>query len=420
MYKKRIVQERLRLFAQNFKIILVVGARQVGKSTLLRNIFPEMECITFDPSSDIRGARSQPDDFLNNHPSPLILDEVQYAPELFPALKRRVDLSTEKGQYFLTGSHNLSMLRNAAETMSGRVGILNLSAMSIHELYDNVSFDEHGKQVPPSWLSTYLASPESLIDSFAGTLKSRNSLEAMWYGGMPTLIDMHPSLVHEYFDGYVKTYLERDVQLHYAPRDLREFRNFLGVMAALTAQELNYKKLSSSVEATHGTLKRWLNLLDASYLWYEIKPYSRDNIKRVSKRGKGYLADTGLVCALQRLSTPNAIASHNMKGALFETYCVNQVRALMGNLPTKPALYHWRSAGGAEVDLVLSLDGKLYPIEIKCKSNITGHDARGIRAFQETYGSVVQDGVILHTGHECYRVSSRVTALPWHAVMKQT
>ncbi|MBW2257908.1 MAG: ATP-binding protein [Deltaproteobacteria bacterium] len=407
-YRVRHAERKLRALAGFFKVVLVTGARQVGKSTLLAHVFPEHRTFVFDPIQDLYGARSDPDLFLDNFPPPLILDEIQYAPELLPALKRRVDRLDAPGQYFLSGSQNLAALRSVAESLAGRVGVMPLDGLTAAEMRDRGG--------EPGWLPDYLRDPSTLPAVVQTSPQGSPSTVFLWRGTLPGLLDAPDPIVADYFRSYVQTYVDRDIRMMEDIRELAGFGRFLGVQAALTAQEINASQLGRDVGVAPSTARRWLDLLANTYQWLEIPPYHGNAVKRLSGKRKGYLRDTGLACYLQRISSPRALAASPLLGPLFETWAVNDVLRQCINLDVPPQAYHWRTAGGAEVDLVLERDGCLYPIEVKYKSNLTGHDTRGLRAFRETYaGGQVMQGLIIHAGTECYRLDAHTLAIPWSA-----
>jgi len=409
-YRSRFAEEKLRTLAKYFKVVLVTGARQVGKSTLLANVFPGIKRIEFDPVQDLHGARRDPDLFLDSFPPPLILDEVQHAPELLPALKRRVDRSDDKGQYFLSGSQNLATLRSVAESMAGRVGILRLEGISPWEVA--------GLAGANPWLRSYLEAPEGLMDRIAGRLPGAGPLtRLLWRGCLPGLLDFPDEVVPDFMAGYVQTCLERDIRAFGDIRDLGEFGRFLGIEAALTAQEVNDAHLGREVGVSGNTARRWRDLLVSTFQWRELPAHSGNALKRVSQRRKGHMLDTGLACYLQRLGSPDALAVSPLLGSIFESWVVSLVHQQMAGLKLPPLVRHWRSAGGAEVDMVLERDGMLYPVEVKCKTVLSGHDLRGLRAFRESCGqSRVGTALVVYAGTEAFRTDSSTIALPWDAV----
>ncbi len=383
----------------------------MGKSTLLARLFPDLKTIVFDPVQDIYGARRDPDLFLDNFPPPLILDEVQYVPELLPSLKRRVDQIDSPGQYLLTGSQNMAMLRSISESLAGRVGILPLEGMTAFELAGM------GKQ--DGWLPAYLDTPEELPGLLNGNIEQLPTLtRVLWRGTLPGLLDAPDEIVPDYFRSYIQTYVERDVRLMTDIRELAAFSRFLGLTGALTTQEINASQFGRDVGVTPSTARKWLDLLANTYQWLELFPYQGNTVKRLSGKRKGFVRDTGIACHLQRISSPDALAVSPVLGAMFETWVANEILRQTITLNMPPQAYHWRTAGGAEVDLVLDRDGKLYPIEVKCKTNLTKHDTRGIRAFRETYEkSRIMTGLIVYAGKDCYRIDRNTIALPWNAGM---
>lgn len=408
MYKRRHIEEKLRLLVNNFKVVLILGARQVGKSTLLKNTFPYHKHLTFDPVQDLYGAKADPDLFLQNFSSPLILDEIQFAPALLAAIKRRVDSVDANGQYILTGSQNLSILRTVSESMAGRVAIVHLGGLTIYETNEVNS---------ASWLKTYLDNPDHLLRNSISVTTSKHSLyETLWRGSLPGLLGKENKIIPTYLSSYIQTYVERDIRLIENIQNLSQFDQFLGLASALTSQEINMSQIGREIGINPQTAKKWLDLMQYCYLWNELLPYSGNAIKRVSKKRKGYMADTGLACYLQRISSPEALARNPLLGSLFESHCVNMIANISNGFDLQPHFYHWRSNNGAEVDLILELNGCLYPIEIKCKTNLSRHDASGIKAFIETYSNrKIATGLILYAGTETYKLEPNIIALPWNA-----
>ena len=411
-YQARHVERKIKQLAAHFKVVLILGARQVGKSTVLSNLYPDLKMVVFDPFTDLHNARQDPDLFLNAFPSPLILDEVQYAPEVLSAIKRRVDLSDKKGQYFLTGSQNFSVLKNVAESMAGRVGILTMETMTPLEMF--------GRGVETGWLETYLNHPERLIDTNYDTFdEMKRYNEIIWRGSYPAAIPFPNEMIPSFFESYLQTYVQKDVRSLENIQQLYEFDRFLSLLSMLTAQEINMSQIGREIGISPATAKRWLNILIYTYQWLEISPYHGNTIKRVSGKSKGYFTDTGFACYKQRVSSPEALAISPQMGALFETWVVNYIHKQTHQMAVPPNFYHFRTSGGAEVDLILERDGCLYPIEIKCKTNPTKSDCSGIKAFKNTYpNQKIMTGLVIHAGSERYLLDSDIIALPWNFNIK--
>jgi len=406
-YKERIVSRKLRRMVERFPVVVVSGARQVGKSTLLAHVFADRDVVVFDPVVDVGNARQDPDLFLDNHPTPVILDEIQYAPELIAAIKRRVDRSRQPGQYVLTGSQQWSVLKSASESLAGRAVFLDLEGFCLSEIAEATS--------PEHWLQRYLADPDRFVADPPERLPSpRPVYEQLWRGFLPEADSLEDDWIGEFYRAYLRTYIERDVRLISGVGDWQQFGRFVQLAAALTAQEINYSQLGREIGVVPQTAQRWLAMLKATFQWFEIPAYHGSTIKRISSKPKGFIGETGLVCSLQMISTPQTLSGHPLVGALFETAVVAEIRKLGGTLATPPSLYHWRSHGGSEVDLLLERDGRLHPIEVKLTSRSTRSDARGIAALRGTYPNLdIAPGLIISPTERFLRLSDTEYALPW-------
>lgn len=382
----------------------------MGKSTLLRHVFPEIRAVVFDPVQDLYGAREDPDQFLETFGSPLILDEVQYVPELLAALKRRVDQSGAPGQYFLTGSQNLSVLRNVSESLAGRIGILRLDGLTPAEQF--------GRGEDASWLKAYLENPESFLNGVGGrpVLSMQKSLcEYLWRGELPGLVHFVNEDIPAYWNAYVRTYVERDIRMLADLSNLSDFGRFLRLCGALTGQEIVQSQLGRELGINPKTARNWMNLLVWSYQWLELPAYSGNAIKKLSSKPKGHLQDSGLACYLNSIPSPESLLSSPLFGNIFESWGAGWIHRQIQRLPLAPVLYHWRSQNGAEVDVVLEYGGRLHPIEFKASTRLSKHDARGILAFRDTYSNAAP-GVIIYGGDTAYTLSGHAAAVPWKAV----
>ena len=409
-YLNRHLEPRLLRHAKAFKTVLVAGARQVGKCTLLEHVFPNVRKVVFDPVQDLYGARSDPDQFLETFRTPLILDEVQYAPELLPALKRRVDRSDGTGQYFLTGSQNLAVLRDVSESLAGRVGILRLDGLTPAE--------EAGKADTQSWLVDYLSDANGLAGNInrVQTLETRHSLcRHLWRGALPALVPLDDEDVPAYLGSYVQTYVERDVRRMADLSDMAHFGRFLRLSGALTGQETFQAQFGRELGISPKTARAWLNLIVWSYQWLELPAYSGNAIKKLSSKPKGHLQDTGLACYLNAIPSPESLLASPHFGNIFESWGVGWIHRQIQRLSLAPTMYHWRTQNGAEVDVVLDYNGKLFPIEFKAATFLSNHDTRGIQAFRSTYNNA-QPGVIIYGGNLPYRLSEHAIAIPWNAI----
>lgn len=409
-YKLRILAQPLRRMLARFPIVVVSGARQVGKSTLLAHALPDWEAVVFDPAVDVANARQDPDLFLDNHPPPLVLDEVQFAPELVAALKRRVDRSRSPGQYVLTGSQQWSVLKSASESLAGRAVFLDLEGFCLAEIAE-VAVAEH-------WLKRYLDDPDGFTAALPEGVERINAprtlYEHIWRGGLPEADALEVDWIGEFYRAYMRTYIERDVRLLADVGDWQQFGRFVRLAAALSAQEVNHSQLGREIGVTPQTAQRWLAMLRATFQWFETPAYHGNTIKRISNKPKGYIADTGLACSLQMISTPQTLAGHPLVGALFETLVVGEIRKLSATLATPPQMHHWRSHGGGEVDLLLERDGRFHPIEIKLATKPTQGDTRGFASLRATYPNLkIAPGLVLCAAERPLRLNATDYALPW-------
>jgi uncharacterized protein len=408
MYIDRIASGKLLRLVNAFPAVVISGARQVGKSTLVEHLFKEKaDIVVFDSVIDIENARQDPELFLNNHRTPIVLDEIQYAPELIPAIKRRIDKDRSPGRYIITGSQQWGVLKSISESLAGRAVFLDLESLSLSE----ISGQQDVKPLIPAWLD----SPADFLTAAPDRLPVNSTLyELLWKGSVPETRFLDLQLIPDYYNAYIRTYIERDVRLLASISDFQIFGRFLRLMAALSAQEINHSQLGRQLGLSPKTASQWLEILNATFQWFEVFPYSGNTLKRTSGKPKGYIADTGLACTSQAISTPSAIGSHPNLGALFETAVVGEIRKQISILSPKPNLYHWRSHGGGEVDLILERDAVFYPIEIKAKSNPSRKDTTGISSFRKTYPHLkIEKGLVLCPADKVFQLSDLDYAVPW-------
>ncbi len=406
-YQYRFLTERLQKVMEYFPVVVLTGARQVGKSTLLTHLLSGThEIIVFDPVLDVENARSEPELFFQNHPGPVVLDEIQYAPELIPVIKRLVDQGRDPGCFVLTGSQQWGVLRTISESLAGRAVLLGLMGYHLPEMA--------GSGRMTRWIEQYLQEGAD-----AGLPVNQQHLQSilndhLYRGQLPGVQELPLDMVPLYLDSYLRTYVERDARLMAEISDLQQFGRFYRLCAALSAQEVNFSQLGRDIGVSPQTSKRWLDILQQTFQWIEIPAFSGNTVKRISSRPKGYLSDTGLLCRSLFLSSHAAIPSHPQWGSIIETFIVGDILKTLSMLPFGVGVYHWRSHGGAEVDLVLEKDGRFYPIEIKSTSRPAKKDALGIHAFMDTYPRLdIARGLVVHLGEANFHLSDRVTAVSY-------
>jgi len=418
MYPRNAAHQLQSLFAA-FPVVVVSGARQVGKTTLLRQTFPDLDYVVFDASLDLEQARSEPDLFLKNHPGPVILDEIQYVPELVASIKRAVDANHARpGQFLLTGSQQWQVMSTLAESLAGRVAFVELAGLSLSELTH-----EQAQAASGLWLSRWmLAQAQGEQQGFADHMRQAprytGSLhEWLWRGCMPKAQTLALALVPDFWQGYHRTYVERDARLAGEVGDWHDFGRFVRLMSALSAQEINHSQLGREIGINPKTAQRWLRMMQATYQWFELPPFFANRIKRVSKSPKGYLVDTGIACHHAAMSSPQALSSHPLFGALFETAMVSEIRKTLALIGGSANLYHWRASTGAEVDCIVERDGWLHPIEIKLTGQPTRKQTLGLQAFRKAHPDQrIGHGLMLCAIDQPRWISEDVLALPWNAL----
>lgn len=322
-----------------FPCVLVAGARQVGKSTLLNHLFANTaKAFVFDPVQDLFGARSDPDLFLRNNPPPLILDEIQYAPELVAALKRYVDQHRRPRMFLITGSQQWQVMKDLSESLAGRVALLELPAFSVGETFNDAR---------PYWFTDWLervaedsqeANEELLSAVSSGTAPST----LIWRGSFPEVQTLKEGIVGGWMQGYVTTYLQRDVRMLLEVRNESQFARFLSLCSALTAQECNYSQMGRDIGLSVPAVQNWISVLKGTFQWLEVPAFSHNEIRKLSQKPKGYVTDTGLACHLLRFSSPEALSGHPAFGPLFETFVVMEIFKQIQCMSMAPALYHFR------------------------------------------------------------------------------
>ncbi len=404
-YKNRLLERKLEELFKYYPVVAVLGARQVGKSTLVENIFDyRIRTVVFDPVVDVVNAREDPDFFLQNIIPPVFLDEIQFAPELLSFIIRRVDREKKKGLYIFSGSQNLAVLKNISESLAGRVAISHLLPMCRRELT---------QEAASFFLEKWLAGEQVDLQEVEAR-KPEPIFQYIWRGGYPRIMELPDCLVPGYWESYLQTYIERDVRTIANIGSLQTFGRFIGLLAAHSSQEINHTQIGRELGVDRKTALAWTEIAQATFKWFTIPAFSRNPIKKIAGKAKGYFSDTGFLCYLQRISSSEAIGSHPLKGSLFETYIAMEILKVFHSWPLKPNLYHFRSYSGAEVDLIVELNGRLFPIEIKAKSNPTRKDTRGFASFRACFPhEQIHQGLIICSIEKPQQISNDAVAIPW-------
>lgn len=360
MWITRKVEQVIRQFAEQFPVVFITGARQVGKTSILTYLFPDYSYVTLDDPAKAADAENEPSNFLKSLTYPVIIDEAQYVPGLFRHIKLIVDKIKKKGQFFITGSQSFALMHNLTESLAGRCGIINLQPLSAKELTD----------------AQHIFSIEEYISR----------------GGFPALYSNQNNNPGYWYSSYIATYMERDVRNIIHIGNLRDFNRFLRAVAIRTAQTLSLSDLSRDVGVSPNTIKSWISVLEASHIIALLEPYHRNIGKRLVKSPKVYFLDTGIAAHLMGLYSWQEIEKSHMAGALWETYAFNQIyRTLLTYGINNSPFYYWRTKDGEEVDFLIEKGERFIALEAKLTGNPVPAMLKGFNALCSYYG---QDAII--------------------------
>ena len=403
-YIKRSLESVLKRAASEFPAIVLTGPRQSGKTTLLQHLFgTRCRYVSLEPLDIQASALQDPRSFLEMYPPPIIFDEVQYAPELLPYIKERIDANRQKnGQYLLTGSQNLLLAEKVTESLAGRAAMLRLLPLSRREM-------ESHPQLALPWEREHPSS-----------LKSSNVFGKLWQGflrgGYPELATQPNRDASLWQTSYIQTYLERDVRTLRQVGDLTQYQNFLRILASRSAQLLNLTDVARDLGVAVNTIKAWLSVLEATYQVIVLRPYFANVGKRLVKTPKVYFTDVGTLCYLAGLKDPEHAASGPLGSAIMETAVLSEIVKTLTHRGIDPQIYFWRTMAGTEVDFVIETGGKLVPIEVKLSATPRPTMAAAINVFQRDMESAAMPGYVVHPGDIHLPLGSGVTALPFAAL----
>ena len=355
MYYERTIASTVRNVSATFPVLLLTGPRQVGKSTLLERMAePERKRVSLDNPTIRLLAQTDPELFLQRYAPPVLIDEVQYAPQIFPYIKIIADQRKQPGDFWLTGSQMFRMMQNVTESLAGRAGIVPMLGLSSAEV-DGRHPGAFTLDIPVLTERLAAAKPKTVTELFQRIFK----------GSMPRLYEVEDVNRELYFESYLDTYLSRDIRDLGQVADETAYMNFIKIVAARTATNVNYDALAQEAGVSAPTAKKWLSILVSCGIVALIEPYSNNALKRVIKAPRMYFLDTGLCAHLMGWGSAEVLEASAMSGEFFETWVVSEVCKSYLNAGKRPPLYFYRDSNKKEIDLILYENGTVHPIEIK-------------------------------------------------------
>ncbi len=377
---QRTATSKLKQLASTFKAVAVVGPRQSGKTTLVKELFDHKPYLSMESPDNRKFALEDPRGFLEKYPTGAIFDEVQRTPELFSYLQEILDNNQAPGQFILTGSNNFLLQQNISQTLAGRIAFLNLLPFSIEELY---------------------SIPQGLSD---------NS-NLLLTGLYPPIYDRHFS-PEDWYPNYIRTYIDRDVRQIKNITDLIIFERFMGLLAGRNGQELNLSSLAVETGVDTKTIQSWIGILESSFIIYLLKPHFKNFNKTIVKRPKVYFYDTGLVCSLMGISSESQLVNHPSRGALFESLIISELVKKRTNAGRPINLYYWRDKTGHEIDIIIDNAGDLIPIEIKSGKTVSTEFFKNILYWKTL--SEAPKGYVVYGGVQEQNRSNGIEVIGWN------
>ena len=402
-YIHRTLEQKIMDISRDYSCLLLIGPRQVGKTTMLEHLMEGSgrQKVTLDDVENRRLAQSDPALFLEMHPAPVLIDEVQYAPQLFSYIKINVDNGAAPGSYWLTGSQAFQLMEPAQESLAGRTAIVHMSALSQSELYGD------GTTEPLSLKLENLNRRKEHLSS----CNSMEMFERIWNGGMPGHRSGRFTDRDVFYSSYIQTYINRDVSDMIPGVDKLLFADFIRAAACRVGQMLNTHDIAQDVGVSDDTAKRWLQVLEKSEVVFYLRPYSNNLLKRTVKTPKMYFFDTGLAAYLTKYSNPEILMNGAINGAILENYTVAEIRKTWLNSARECLMHYYRDRDTNEIDMVIDADGELHPLEIKKSTNPGTELASAFKVLDK--GSVPRGaGAILCLREEISAIDRNTFILP--------
>jgi len=393
---KRTLEKKLKEAAKQYPVVTLTGPRQSGKTTLVRMTFSDCDYVSLEEPDHRAFALEDPRGFLSQFPEKVILDEIQRAPDLFSYIQTIVDTKNISGQFILTGSQNFLLLQKISQSLAGRCAVLHLLPFTLSELRQrrSLSIDAIGRRLPGKNRFLKEELPSVLFKGFYPRIHDKNLNPVDWVGY------------------YYQTYIERDVRDVVNVGDLESFSRFVRLCAGRNGQLLNLSSLANDCGITHTTSKRWISILEASFIVFLLRPHFKNFGKRLIKSPKLYFLDTGLLSYLLRIRSKVDLRIHALYGSIFESYVISELLKNYMNRGKEHPFYFWRDSTGNEIDVLIDEGDKLLPIEIKAGQTITKDFFKGIRFWKKLSNDIDQRAALIYGGDQAY-IRSDAYVYPW-------
>ena len=378
MYNRE-VKERIKKINNTFRVLVVTGPRQVGKTTVLDSLMPEnMTKVSLDDETLRKEAQENPKIFLDSYPTPLFIDEVQYAPQLFPYIKMRVDNDKTRGQYWLSGSQLFDLMKNVTESLAGRAGIVKMNSFTYSEIKQNTEKE--------------IFDPENLKQK--QYIDVNETFERIFYGGMPELYDIPDMDRNDFYYSYINTYIEKDIKKIKNIGNIETFKKFMRDVAIRTGTTLNYSDIANDVGISVNTIREWISILVSTGIIYLLEPYSSSRIKRLTHMPKIVFMDMGLACYLANWESAKELQLSKLSGYFFESFVVSEIIKSYDNKGIRLEISHFRNKETEEIDLILYKNNTLYPLEIKKSANPTKEMMKNFKYLEKDNKKIGTGGII--------------------------
>ena len=393
---KRILYNKLKEAAKQYPVVTLTGPRQSGKTTLVKMAFPDYDYISLEEPDHRAFALEDPRGFLSQFPEKVILDEIQRAPDLFSYIQTIVDTKDISGQFILTGSQNFLLLQKVSQSLAGRCAVLHLLPFSVSELSQRrpLPVSTIGRQLPGKNRSLNEELSSVLFKGFYPRIHDKGLNPVDWLGN------------------YFQTYIERDVRDVVNVGDLETFSRFVRLCAGRNGQLLNLSSLANDCGITHTTSKRWISILEASFIIFLLRPHFKNFSKRLIKSPKLYFLDTGLLSYLLRIRSAEDLRIHALYGGIFESYVISELLKNYMNRGEEHPIYFWRDSTGNEIDVLIDEGKNLTPLEIKAGQTVTADFFKGIRLWRKLSNDIEQRAALVYGGDRSY-IRSDTYVYPW-------